>query len=130
MLLFGSIIVLKFVFLGPVEATKAESYSNNRLWKQVQLYSCTVLHNFFTWLTCQCFMQGMVFLCLVLEQILHHFIEMVFKSKLFFKFARVPILFCFEANDWRKSLRLTSQKSTIRLSGDLNPKKPAFIPEI
>ena len=75
-------------------------------------------------------MQGMVFLCLVLEQILHHFIEMVFKSKLFFKFARVPTLFCFEANDWRKSLRLTSQKSTIRLSGDLNPKKPAFIPEI
>ena len=47
MLLFGSIIVLKFVFLGPVEATKAESYSNNRLWKQVQLYSCTILHNFF-----------------------------------------------------------------------------------
>ena len=96
-------------------------------------YSCTVVQYytiFFTWLTCQCFMQGMVFLCLVLEQILHHFIEMVFKSKLFFKFARVPILFCFEANDWRKSLRLTSQKSTIRLSGDLNPKKPAFIPEI
>ena len=34
------------------------------------------------------------------EQILHHFIEMVFKSKFFLKFARVPILYCFEANDW------------------------------
>lgn len=103
MLLSGSIIVLKFVFLGPVEATKAESYSNNRLWKQVQLYSCTILHNFFYLVDMsvfQCFMQGMVFQCLILEQILHHFIEMVFKSKLFFKCARVPILFCFEANDW------------------------------
>ena len=96
MLLSGSIIVLKFVFLGPVEATKAESYSNNRLWKQVQLYSCTILHNFFYLVDMsvfQCFMQGMVFQCLILEQILHHFIEMVFKSKLFLNVLECP--FCF-----------------------------------
>ena len=40
-------MVLKIVFLGPAETTEAESYSNNRLWKQVQLYSCTIFYNFF-----------------------------------------------------------------------------------
>ena len=39
-------------------------------------------------------MQGMVFLCLVLKQILHHFIEMVLTSKLFF-FTLLKCPFCF-----------------------------------
>ena len=60
----------------------------------VQLYN---ILQFFTWLTCQCFLQGMVFLS---RSFIIIFIEMVFKSKFFLKFARVPILYCFEANDW------------------------------
>ena len=66
----------------------------------------------------------MVFLCLVLKQILHHFIEMVLTSKLFFLSLLECPFFCFVLKQ-----TIGENLSVSLRSVDLNPKKPV-IPEI